>query len=411
MSEQYLIAMLVCITAIASYINFRFFRLPKTIGLTIISLGISFLIMLLLSIGQYWIEPIKAYLSGIDFSQTVINGMLSFLLFAGAIHINAVELSKHKWIISTLATASVVITCLMIGYGMWFVASRMGIHLDLIYFLLFGALIAPTDPICVLNALKTCKVPIALRMKITGESLFNDAAGILLFVIIAEVLTGQTQKLNYLDMAIMIIQQGIGGIIYGLLLGMFVSRFIKQANHDETAILMTLALVTGGYTLSTAIGVSGPIAMVIAGLVVGSHCRKPNFNSGTVSRLYGFWELIDDMLNSFLFVMIGLEILSLNEPLIGLILGLIGFVILIFSRFISVILPSLILEPIRAFSLRTISIMTWGGMRGGLSIALALSMPNSIGKDFVISLTYGVVIASILIQGFTLKPVIQKLYP
>ena len=188
MSLQYLFAALVCITAAASYLNYRFIKLPKSIGLTMISLGISLLIMLLLSIGQHWVAPLQHYLGGINFSHTVMNGMLSYLLFAGALHINMAELSKHKKVIASLATASVLISCLLIGYGTWMVANWLVIHYSLLYFLLFGALIAPTDPICVLNAMKSCKVPGHAKMKITGEALFNDAAGLLLFVILVQLL-------------------------------------------------------------------------------------------------------------------------------------------------------------------------------------------------------------------------------
>lgn len=209
MNLQYLFAILVCVTAAASYLNYRFVKLPKSIGLTLISLAISLIVMLLLSIGQLWVVPLQKYLSGINFSHTVMNGMLSYLLFAGALHINAIELSKHKKVITSLATASVLISCLLIGYSTWFIANLMGIHYELIYFLLFGALIAPTDPICVLSAMKRCKVPGHAKMKITGEALFNDAAGILLFVILLQFLNGQVQKLNYFDVSLLLLRQGL----------------------------------------------------------------------------------------------------------------------------------------------------------------------------------------------------------
>lgn len=411
MDMQYLIAMLVCVTALASYLNHRFVKLPKSIGLTVISLALSLFIMAALAVGQQWLEPLRNILAGVNFSHAVMNGMLSYLLFANALHINSVELSQHRKMVGTLATVSVLMSCLLIGFLLWVIASSFGVHFDLIYFLLFGALIAPTDPVCVINAMKTCKVPPSIRMRITGEALFNDAAGILLFVVLVQVLDGQVKDLSPYKMALELVRQGLGGIVFGYLLGRFVAFFIRRANEEEAAILLTLALTTGGYILALHLGVSGPISMVIAGLVIGHSCRRPHFSANTTKQLYNFWDLVDSMLNSFLFTMIGLELLSIDTGFFSLLLGVIAFGIIIIARLVSVGMPMVILEPLKKFNWRTLTVMTWGGMRGGVSIALALSMPDTPGKSTVLSITYGVVIASIVVQGLSLQPMLNRLFP
>ncbi len=408
---QYLIAMLVCITALASFINYKFMHLPKVIGLTLITLGLSGILMILLAIGQFWVTPLKTFLTGIDFSRTVINGMLSFLLFASALHINALELSAHKKVVATLATLSVFISCILIGLSIWWLASLLGIEIPLIYTLLFGALIAPTDAICVIGALKQTLTPKAIRMKITGESLFNDAAGIVLFVLILEIAHGAHDKLHLPSILFLLAREGLGGLLLGYVLGKATSYFLKQLNHDETAILLTLALVTGGYSIAMALHVSGPICMVLAGLIVGNHCRSSHISQSTVFRLYQFWHLVDDILNSFLFVMIGLEILSIHTGWIPFGIGVLAFFIILGVRMISVAGPLLILEPLSQFSWKVLSVMTWGGMRGGLSVALALAIPQGEHKSLIVSITYSVVVLSIILQGLTLRPLIQRLYP
>lgn len=411
MNTQYLVAMLVCITAIASFINYRFIKLPKTIGLTLLTLGVSIVVMILLSIGQAWVVPIKDMLGGIDFSHTVMNGMLSFLLFASALNINVLELSEYKKMVVSLATASVFISCFLIGFAVYWIGHLLGLNIPFIFCLLFGALIAPTDPICVINAMRGTNTPGAVRMKITGESLFNDAAGIVLFVLMLQIANGTTQNLDFLNISWMLIRQGIGGLLLGFILGRITTFFLTQVNNDETAILMTLALVTGGYSIATFADVSGPIAMVIAGLIVGNHCRAQNISQSTVFRLYSFWTLVDDVLNSFLFAMIGLEMLSVKGGWFAILIGSIAFFAIILVRFVSILIPTLFLEPIRANSWRTLTVMTWGGMRGGLSIALALSIPMGDHKELIVGITYAVVVLSILLQGLTLQPLIKKLFP
>jgi monovalent cation:H+ antiporter, CPA1 family len=411
MSMQYLIAILIFVTAISSYINFRYIKLPKSIGLTVLTLAISLIILSLTSLSQHWIIPVKNALAGINFNTTVMDGMLSFLLFASALHINRLELSKHKKTIGTLATASVFMTCILLGYITWFLANKFHHPIGLLPCLLFGALIAPTDPVAVLAVMKRTCIPNSIRMKITGESLFNDAVGIILFVLISQLVSGEIQKLEWQHVLIMVVQEGFGGIALGYLLGVITAYFLRRANDDETAIIITLALVTGGYALATALHMSGPIAMVVAGLVIGDQCRKPHFSNNTVKRLYSFWGLIDDMLNSFLFSLIGLEMLSIKFDLNILIIGVIIFVIVILVRTISISIPILALEKVKKGTGKMLAVMAWGGMRGGISIALALSIPDMPQKNTIIGITYIVVVLSIIVQGLSLQPLVNKLFP
>ncbi|PCH57737.1 MAG: sodium:proton antiporter [Legionellales bacterium] len=413
MDLQYLIAMLICITAVASFINNRYIHLPKAIGLTIFTLFLSLGIMSLLAIGQYWVLPIKAFLGGINFNATVMDGMISYLLFAGALHINAAELIPYKKVIISLATTSVLISCFLIGYFVWTATRFLHVPMDFLSCLLFGALIAPTDPVCVLSAMKNSRTPQSIRMKITGESIFNDAAGILLFFVIVQLIEGKTYAFSYGKTLWLLVWQGGGGILLGYSLGIFVSYFLRRTRDAHTAVLMTLAVVTGGYSVATFIKVSGPICMVLAGLVIGSQCRKTHFTKSIVSGLYNFWGLIDGMLNSCLFVLIGLELLTIDTRIVSLIVGAIAFFIIILTRIVSVTIPTVLFESIKSLkNWRMLSVMTLGGMRGGLSIALALSIPDSNQyKSTIIGITYTVVVFSIILQGLSLQHFVNYIFP
>ena len=411
MPIQYLIAMLICVTALASYINNLYIKLPKSIGLTVLTLFISSLILAMALIDQDIMLPIKNSLSGINFNATVMDGMLSFLLFGGSININTLELSKHKRTIGALATVGVVLTCLLLGYSTWYLANLLHFHINILPCLIFGALIAPTDPICIMSIMKKTCLPNSIRMRITGEALFNDAAGIILFVLLSQLLTGTIQQLEWKYVTWLLIQEGAGGILLGYLLGVITSYFLRKVNDNETAITLTLALVTGGYVLATYLHTSGPVAMVVSGLVIGDQCRKPHFSASTVKKLYSFWELVEDILNSFLFTLIGLEVLSLDFNFEIIWLGLITFVITIIIRAVSITMPILILEKVKKGTFKMIAVMSWGGLRGGISIALALSIPDMQYKGAIISITYIVVVLSIIIQGLSLQPLLKKLYP
>ena len=411
MSIQYLVAILICVTAISSYINFRYIKLPKSIGITILTLAISLTILSLMAFSQKWIVPLRDALAGFNFSTAVMDGMLSFLLFASALHINRLELNKYKKTIGTLATASVFITCILLGYATWYLSGVFNHPLPLLSCLLFGALIAPTDPVAVLAVMKNTCIPNSIKMKITGESLFNDAVGIIIFVLISQLVTGEIQKLHWNYVLKLLLQEGLGGLALGYILGIVTAYFLRRANDDETAIVMTLALVTGGYALAKALHVSGPIAMVVAGLVIGDQCRKPHFSNNTIKRLYSFWGLLDDMLNSFLFSLIGLEMLSIKFDINILIICIIVFFLVIIIRVFSISAPVLLFEKNKKNKFKMLTVMSWGGMRGGISIALALSIPDIPEKNTIIGITYIAVVMSIILQGLSLQPLVSMLFP
>lgn len=413
MAEQHLPAILLVTTAVANHLNQRFFKLPKAIGLTLITLVLSFALIGLLKLGQYWVFPLKAMLSQFNFSTTFMNGMLSFLLFAGALNINAVDLKKHITVILSLATASVFICSLLIALALWWVSALFHLGFNFYYCFLFGALISPTDAVSVMDVMKRSKVPSAIRARITGESLFNDAAGIFLFVIAFQLLAGQVEKLHVWHLVWLIIKQGFGGALLGYVVAQITIYLLKYCHKYEGAVIATMAAVTGGYTLATLLMVSGPIAMVIAGLLIGQYCRKPYMAYAATRGLYDYWNLIDEVFNAFLFVLIGLVILTLSVNFTAIVAGVIIFILLVLARGISVSIPILMVVPLRKVSGKMLAVMTWGGLRGGLSIALALSLPhydNPIANT-MITITYTVVVLSILLQGLSLQPMIDRLYP
>jgi CPA1 family monovalent cation:H+ antiporter len=411
MSYHILFSMLVVISALASYINYKFLKLPKTIGLTIVTLIISMFVIAMLKVFPDWFTPINHLLGAIDFKETVLNVMLGYLLFAGALHVNAIDLRKNLFPIIYLASFGVLTSTILSGLLIWWVSGLIGFPISLPYCLLFGALISPTDPIAVLAVFKETKaVPKKIKMRITGEALFNDAAGILLFVLLMNIFfnhTGTSAGIIVYN----IFHEALGGIIVGWILASTVSLILKNVDDKEVAILVTLAISSAGYVLSQKLEVSAPIAMVIAGLVIGSNMKKGKFTKRTIIALDSFWELIDEVLNAFLFVLIGLEMLTINFHPIVIVTGIIAFIVIFITRYISVSIPTLFLNiKLRKFYWRENLLMSWGGIRGGISIALALSIPSN-GSASIISLTYVVVIISILGQGSTFKWLVNKLFP
>lgn len=408
MSTQAVIAILLTVTAVASYINYRFIKLPSTIGLTLITLLASIIFITLDKFGFRTQDFAQTLLHSINFNATFMGGMISFLLFAGGLHINIIDLAKQRWIIGTLATASVVISTFIVGFLVWFIGKVL-LHtdIDLIHALIFGALIAPTDPIAVLGILKKIKLNPSLEMKIAGESLFNDGIGIVMFVLLLEISSSQTAIAQH-RIAIMFFHQLIGGIAYGALLGYLTNGLLKKVNNYEVSVLITLALVTGGYMLAIKLGVSGPIAMVVSGLIVGAHLKEAGLSTQNKQYLQAFWDVIDEVLNAILFVLIGLAVFQLNFTLNTSLLAIAAIPIVLLARLISVAAPITFFRMFRRFGQNTIRIMTWGGLRGGISIALALSLPDGHIKDEVLMGTYAVVVFSIIVQGLTIGHLIRR---
>lgn len=401
-----ILAILITLSAVFSYINHRFIRLPTTIGVMAISLLASLGLIALGSLGFGLEENARILLNSIDFDETLLHGMLSFLLFAGALHVNLVDLSRQKYIISTLATLGVIGSTFIIGFASWWVLGWLGISLPFIYCLLFGALISPTDPIAVMGILKNAGVPASLETKITGESLFNDGVAVVVFLVILEIATG-TQGVTVASVAGLFIKEALGGLVFGLLIGAIAYWMLKSVENYQVEILITLALVTGGFALADTLHLSGPIAIVVAGLLIGNHGRMLAMSDEVRDHLDKFWELVDEILNAVLFVMIGLEVLILTFNRSYLLAGIMLIPLLLAARFICVGIPVVLLKPFRTFSPHVIKILTWGGLRGGISVALALSLPAGPNREAILAVTYIIVVFSIIVQGLTIGKLVK----
>jgi CPA1 family monovalent cation:H+ antiporter len=401
------IAILLTLSAVFSYVNYRFIKLPTAIGIMLISLVLSLLLLISGEFGFFDIsQQASTLIKGIDFHTTLINGMLSFLLFAGALHINLNDLSKEKWVILVLATVGVVSSTFMIGGVSWVILNALELNVSFIYCLLFGALISPTDPIAVIGILKTVGIPKSLEIKISGESLFNDGVAVVVFLVLLGVATGENEA-TVSSIASLFALEAIGGAVYGLIIGGICFYMLRSVNNYQVEILLTLALVMGGYAFATAIHVSGPIAMVVAGLLIGNHGRILAMSESTRDHLDTFWELIDEILNAVLFLLIGLEVLILVYHTEYFLAALAIIPIVLLSRFISVGVPIKLMKNVRDFSPGVTRLMTWGGLRGGISVALALSLPQGMEREVILAVTYAVVIFSILVQGLTLGSLVK----
>lgn len=402
-----ILAILITLSAGFSYFNYRFIRLPTTIGLMVLALIVS----LGLTIVGPFSFGLQAYahqfLASIDFDETLLHGMLSFLLFAGALHVNLSNLARQKWIIGLLATFGVIGSTMIIGFISLWVFRLLGIDLPLIYCLLFGALISPTDPIAVLGILKRAGVPESLETKITGESLFNDGVAVVVFLIFLEIATG-THEITAALILGLFVKEALGGVIFGLLIGWIAYWMLKSIDNYQVEVLITLALVTGGFALADALHISGPIAIVVAGLLIGNHGRLLAMSDTVRDHLDTFWELVDEVLNAVLFVLVGLEVLVLTFTREYFIAGIALIPLLLMARFISVGGPVLILRRFRTFSPHVVKILTWGGLRGGISVALALSLPPGKYREAILSITYMIVTFSIIVQGLTIGWLVRK---
>lgn len=402
-----ILATLLSLSALFSYLNHRFIRLPTTIGLMLIALIMSLGIIVLDQFDLGLGEQIHILMEQIDFNTTLMQGMLSFLLFAGALHVNLNDLAKNKWIITALATVGVSVSTLLIGGASYWVMGKLGIDLPFIYCLLFGALISPTDPIAVLGILKTAGAAKSLENKITGESLFNDGIGVVIFIVLLGFVDG-SQTISAGQVILLFTQEAVGGIVFGLLIGALAYKMLGSIDNYPVEILITLAVVSGGYALAHKLHVSGPIAVVVAGLLLGNQGRLLAMSQKTREHLDLFWELVDEVLNAILFVMIGLEVLVLSFSMHYLTAGILMIPVVLLARFISVSIPVTLLRLRRTFSKNAIKIMTWGGLRGGISVALALSLPAGEQREIILVVTYMVVIFSILVQGLTIGKLVKS---
>jgi len=403
------IAIVVTLTAVLAYVNHRFVRLPPNIGVLVLALLASLAMVIGHALGFGAIEErAEALLATIDFDFALLHGMLSFLLFAGALHINLDDLAEKKWIIGTLASVGVVASTFLVGTAAWFTFAWLGLGIPFVWCLVFGALISPTDPIAVLGILKSAGAPKSLETKIAGESLFNDGVAVVVFLVLFEIVTG-SQEPSASHIAMLFVQEAIGGVVLGLVLGLIVYRMLRSVDNYQVEVLLTLALVMGGYALASALHLSGPVAMVVAGLMIGNHGRRLAMSDTTRRHLDTFWELIDETLNAVLFVLIGLEMVVLTFTGNYLLAGALAIPIVLAIRWVCVGIPVTLMRARYVFTDNAVKIMTWGGLRGGISVALALSLPAGPEREVILAVTYVVVVFSIVVQGLSIAPLVRRL--
>ena len=407
-----LAAAILTLSAVFGYINHRWLKFPHTIGLVVIALLASMgTIAVDLMVPALHLKATAAGLLGrIDLTETLMHGMLSLLLFAGAMHVNLDILAERKWAIGSMATIGVMMSTFIVGAGSWLMLDLLGIGLPFAWCLVFGALISPTDPVAVLGILKTVKVPESLEAKIAGESLFNDGVGVVVFTILVAVAvgTGGGEAFGAADMAKLFLVETVGGALIGLVFGYIAYRAMLSIDEHNLEVLITLALVFLITAIAQAVHASAPIAAVVAGLLIGNHGTRFAMSDKTAMHVRTFWSLIDEILNSVLFLIIGFEVLTLALDGRTLIAAALAIPLVLAARFVSVATPVGLLRVREQFTTGAVRVLTWGGLRGGISVALALSLPAGPAKEEILVITYGVVIFSIIVQGLTIGKVVKR---
>ncbi len=401
------ISLLLTATAAFAYLNHRLLRLPTVIGVMITALLASLALIALQHAGLPLADHAASVIGGIAFDDTVLHVMLGPLLFAGALFVNLDDLLAQKWTVLALSSLGVGISVLLVATMVDLAAAALGVELPWIYCLLFGALISPTDPIAVLGILRKVGVSASLETKFTGESLFNDGISVVVFIVLLEIAGGAEVSAGHVGW-LFLVEVG-GGVALGLGLGGMVYLLLKRVDDYQVEILLSLALVAGGYTLADALHLSGPIFAVVAGLLIGNAGRRFAMSAHSREHLDTFWELVDEVLNALLFVLIGLEVLILAFQPAALILGLVAVPVVLAARFTSIGVLVRGLLRHRSFSPHAVKILTWGGLRGAISVALALSLPNGPYRDLIVAATYVVVTFSIIVQGLSIGPMIRGL--
>ncbi|MEP2239121.1 MAG: sodium:proton antiporter [Maribacter sp.] len=401
------------IAAFFSYVNYKWLKLPSTIGLMILALSMVVLVTMTQNIFPAFYLYFCDVVINTDFRSLLMDGMLSFLLFAGSLHVNIDDLKKERKSILLFATLGVLISTAIVGFLTCFLAQSLSIELPLIHALLFGALISPTDPIAVMSILKKANIQKSLGVKIEGESLFNDGIGVVVFsglLIVARLEENSHESLSS-SIGELFLMEAVGGIVYGLLLGFIGYRVIKSINENpQLAVLISLAIVIGGYAIASVLHVSGPLAMVVSGMVIGNKINIASNKGMTRKILNNIWEVLDEVFNAILFVLIGLTIHLLKFDSLYLTFGFLSVLIVLLARFISVLLPYSLLKHEESKPIKTVAILTWGGLRGGISIALALSLSEDLSAEIILYITYVVVLVSVLLQGLTVGKVAKKIY-
>jgi CPA1 family monovalent cation:H+ antiporter len=409
-------AILVSLAALLSYLNHRLLRLPTTIGLMVLAMGLSLAVLAAGLVVPAIPMAARTLLSHVDFSATLMHGMLGFLLFAGALHVDLGDLAEQRRVVLLLATVGVVISTGLVAALTWLVSGWLGLGLAPVHCMLFGALISPTDPIAVLGLLKKLGAPRSLATKIAGESLLNDGVGVVLYLALLGLagLGDGHGPVTALAVGRLLVVEVLGGAAFGLAIGWVVYRMLRSVDSYQVEILLSLALVSGGYALAEAIHVSAPIAMVVSGLLIGNHGRAFAMSERTRVHLDTFWELVDEILNAVLFVLIGLEVMVLHVSGRSLAAGMLAVPVVVLARFIAVGAPVTVLRSVRRFTPHAVKALTWSGLRGGISVALALALARQLGdaqtvvRDTMLVMTYSVVVFSIVVQGLTVSPLLRR---
>ncbi len=409
MEIYHIITLIIALAAIFGYINHRFIKLPGTIGIMLISLVASLAVISIGNIFPTLFEKTTKAISIIDFQALLLKVMLSFLLFAAAIHIDSKKLKSERTSIITFSTIGVIISTFVIGTLLYFTISLFGLSVNYLYCILFGTLISPTDPIAVVGILRKAKIPASLETKISGESLFNDGIGVVLFITVYQIEQIGISNFSVWQIIWLFIREAGGGFLFGWLLGYFGFLALRSIDNYVVEVMITLAIVMGGYSLADTMGISGPIAMVVAGLITGNKSMDKGMSINTRDYIGKFWEMIDEVMNAILFMLIGFEMLVIPFNLTLFWLGCLTIIIVLFGRLLSVSLPIMVLRYKNSFSKSTIPILTWGGLRGGISVALALSLPKYMYGEMFVTITYIVVLFSIVVQGLTIGKFARRL--
>ncbi|MEO6520516.1 MAG: sodium:proton antiporter [Mucilaginibacter sp.] len=409
MSVSEILTITIVLTAVFAYINLRVIKWPPTIGIMVLSLGMSIILAVLGKFHPFLSDKAMRLAASIDFRDVLMNFMLSFLLFAGAIHIDATKLKKEAWPVLALSTLGIVISTTLVGGMVWGLFQLFHSPIDLIYCLLFGALISPTDPIAVLAILKQAKIPSSLELKISGESLFNDGVAVVVFVTLLEAAHSGISTIDGVGIGKLFLQEAVGGLAFGVVLGYIGYFALKGIDDYKVEVLITLAIVMGGYYVAGHLHVSGPLAMVVAGIITGNKVKDEVLSDVSRDYLGKFWELVDEILNAILFLLVGLEMLIIKINTTVFIIGCICILLVLLARWVSVIFPIMLLKFRIKFERHTVAILTWGGLRGGLSVALALSLSPEMHRDEFVLITYIIVVFSILVQGLTIGGFTRKL--
>jgi CPA1 family monovalent cation:H+ antiporter len=409
MNLNEILTITIMLAAIFAYINHRYIKWPPTIGIMILSLAASLLLATFGSSHSLLSEKAVQLVSSIDFQEVLMDFMLSFLLFAGAIHIDAQKLWQQRLPVLIMATVGLLISTAVVGALMWLVFGWFGLNVPLVYCLLFGSLISPTDPIAVLGLLKAARIPESLELKISGESLFNDGVAVVIFVTIAEISRSGGSDISVAQISKLFLQEALGGLAFGALVGYIGFLALRSIDDYKVEVLITLAIVMGGYYVAGNLHLSGPLAMVVAGIITGNKAKDEGMSVVTRDYLGKFWELIDEILNAVLFLLIGFEVLVIKVNMTLLLIGGIAIVVVLLARFFSVILPVGLMKRWVKFEDHAVPILTWGGLRGGISVALALSLGNRMYRDEFVLITYVVVVFSILVQGLTISKLAKRL--